>query len=236
MATATLADRLRAYHGLKAGDDVGVKPVLGEVKATGNQLVTAIANTAAVDLVDEVVIPEGAEVDDKRQPVYFSKAKAIFYNHDYAAPPIGTFRNAALRNGQWVAQFSISKTPFAQDLYTLMSEGAINGVSIGFIRLAGGAPSDDEISRYGLAKFITRVWRWLELSVTPQPCNPEAWIMGEKSAQDGGFVEKVRKAVERRAVSEDTAAILGAPKRVVVSVPRPKKIVILRSGCLEGLG
>ena len=216
---ASIADRLRERYGLKADTDVGVRPAFAEIKESSPGMVTAIANTAAIDLVDEVVVPEGAERDEKGQPVYFGTAKAIFYNHNYDLPPIGTFRNARLTPKGWVSQFSLSKaTQFARDIGALIGEGAINGVSIGFIRLTGGKPTDDEVARYGMAEFVTRTWRWLELSVTPQPCNPEAWITGAKSVPDDAFTEKVRKAMERRVVGEDTARALGVPARKKVIV------------------
>ena len=55
----------------------------------------------------------------------------------------------------------------------MIAEGAVNGVSIGFDRLGGGPPTDDEVRLYGPVDFVTRAWRWLELSVTPMPCNPD---------------------------------------------------------------
>lgn len=215
----TVADRIRARLKLADGEDIGVRPVLSEVKESSPGLVTAVANTAAVDLVDEVVVPEGVELDPSGQPMYLKDAKSIFYNHDSFLPPIGTFRNMRLTPKGIVAQFSLSKaTQFAKDVGALIGEGAINGVSIGFIRLSGGQPTEDEVGKYGIHAYITRAWRWLELSVTPQPCNPEAWIMGAKSVPDDAFTEKVRKAAERRIVSRETVEMLGVARR--------KKIVI----------
>ena len=52
---ASIADRLRERYGLKADTDVGVRPAFAEIKEQSPGMVTAIANTAAIDLVDEVV-------------------------------------------------------------------------------------------------------------------------------------------------------------------------------------
>lgn len=215
MATG-LAERIRQRHGLKADADVGVKAVLSDVTARPDGLVTAVANTAAVDLVREVVVPEGALRDAQGQPAYFADAKAIYWNHDYAMPPIGTFRNARLTPKGWACQFQMSKLAFAQDVLTLILEGSVNGTSIGFDRLVAGEPVDAEIERYGMADYITRSWRWLELSVTPMPCNPEAWIQGVKSAPHEGFVEAVRKAAERHAIRPETADAMGCGRKKIV--------------------
>lgn len=210
---AILADRIREKHNLNADADVGVKAMLSEVKEASPGTVTAVANTAAIDLEDEVVVPGGAELDANRQPVYFGTAKAIYLNHDYGVLPIGTLRNVRLSPAGWVIQWAPSKTATAQDCMVLVGEGALNGMSIGFIRKDAGPPTEDEVKRYGMARVVTRRWLWLETSLTAMPCNPEAWITGVKSAPDDATVEKVSKALERGLIRPETADILGVARR-----------------------
>lgn len=224
---ATLAERVRAHHKLSEADSVGVKAVFASVKEATPGTVTAVANTASIDLDDEVVVPGGAEVDDQRQPLYFKDAKAIYLNHDYSLMPIGTLRNARLTGGGWVIQWAPAKTALAADCMSLIADGCLNGMSIGFIHRDSGPMTDDEVRMYGMASSIVRRWTWLETSLTAMPCNPEAWIQGEKSAPTEAVVEKVRKALERRAIRRETAELLG--------VEKSKKVVRIWSegGCVS---
>lgn len=207
-----LRDRIRQHHGLKPDDPVGVKAVLAEKAPEVNEaqrLVTAVANTAAIDLDNEVVVPEGADT------AYFLKAKAIYWNHDYNQPPIGTLRNASLKGGRWVIQYRASdKTQFANDIYGLILDGAVNGVSIGFMAMEASKPTDKEVELYGLASSVVRSWKWLETSAVSMPCNPEAWITGRSAAApDDAFCERVSKRVGRGLCSKATAEALGVTRR-----------------------
>lgn len=207
-----LRERIRAHHGLKADDPVGVKAVLAERAPEVNEaqrLVTAVANTAAIDLDNEVVIPEGAD------KTYFAKAKAIYWNHDYDRPPIGTLRNASLKGGRWVIQYRASdKTEFARDIYGLVLDGAVNGVSIGFVPRDSGRPTDAEVELYGLASSVVRSWLWLETSAVSMPCNPEAWITGRSAGRPAdSFCDAVSKRVGRGLCSKATAEALGVTRR-----------------------
>lgn len=64
----TLLDHIRAKHGLAADAPLGVHQSVADgwrsVREDSLLTVTAIANTAAVDLMDEVVVPEGCEMSN----------------------------------------------------------------------------------------------------------------------------------------------------------------------------
>lgn len=103
-------------------------------------------------------------------------------------------------------------------------ESPVRGVSIGFLRTNWGQPTKDDIAKYGPHLMTTRAWKWMELSVTPQPCNPEAWIVGAgKSApklddRTAGTIDNLaRKGVIRPA----TARALG-----LETSPARKKLLI----------
>lgn len=137
-----LIDRFRAKHGLSQDAPAGIHTSASTQirSARDNELliVTATANTAAVDLMDEVVLPEGCELGPDGQPAYLSASKAIHLNHDYYELPIGTVRNCALRSGKWVCQFSVhGKTETSRDVQALLEmgdESPLRGVSIGYVR------------------------------------------------------------------------------------------------------
>lgn len=157
----------------KAGEVIGVKQVVAKMEAQPNGDIIAVANTAGIDLADEVVVPGGGD------PSYFAKFKTLYWNHNYGLP-IGTARSIKLRpDNSWYVRFALSKqavTEYGQDVRALIDEGVVNGVSIGFAALQWGPPTDEETKLYGDARNIVRRWKWLELSITPMPCNPDATL------------------------------------------------------------
>lgn len=234
-----LTDRIRAHHGLQEADDVGVKASLTdsirvERKGEGGaREVVAVANTPAVDISQEVVLPEGAARTKDGQIEYFDRARSIYLNHDYDTAPIGTLRSTKLQGkgaeAAWVIRFVLhGKTQASAEiaaLFELGEDNPVRGVSIGFIRKDGGEPTDDEKAEYGpLCEYVTREWLWLETSVTPQPCNPEAWIMAVSEGKSIEIADEaargLERAISRGIVSKSTARLIGLPRRRYIDVPR----------------
>lgn len=198
--------------GLHGMASIGLQVVEPSRKAamSGNQPeVVAIANTAAVDLDDEVVVPSGAD------PALFEKYGAIYYNHiSYGDMlPVGTLRQAALINGgsAWRIRFAVASNPFAQDVLTAIREGVVRGVSIGFVRTEWGDPTAEELDEYGPHQSITRGWRWLETSVVPMPCNPDAIIDGMTMPDEAA--RSLEELVRKGRIGQKSAAMMGLPKR-----------------------
>lgn len=219
----TLLERVSGrYAGVaKEAGPVGLKAVTAEVSYNPSAaIVTAVANTAAVDQADEVVVPEGAEMGPNGGPRYMAEMRAIYYNHDYDQLPIASFVNARLTPKGWVTQFKMTgKTPLSRDLTALFALGddnPVRGVSIGFVRTQSGEPTEDEVGKYGPHSWITRKWIWLELSVTPMPCNPEAMISGVAMPTDE-TIRRIEALATKRVITTQTARLLG--------VPEPRKIV-----------
>lgn len=180
------------------------------------RLVTAIANTAAIDMDDEVVVPSGAA-----ERSYFDVAKTIYLNHDYTIP-IGRMRWRKLKDGAHLVQFHVSdKTTVARDAFELIDEGIIAGVSIGFEATDRSEPTDEETDLYGPASVVTRAWNWIELSATSMPCNSEALVQaverGDASLDDAKATQ-VDALVKKGMVSRETARIIGLPDRKVFAV------------------
>ncbi len=161
--------------------------------------VVVIANTADVDLDSEVVVPSGADTS------YFFKNRTIFWNHDYNVP-IARLRYASLKGGKWIVNMTFGKGEFATEVREMVQDGVVTGTSVGFIPTLYGRPTPDETKAYGPHDSIVRSWKWLELSITPLPCNVEAMIeAGEKGL--------VSKATIRKALPD-----VATPKRRVLIV------------------
>jgi len=218
---ATILDKIREHHDLGADAKVGVKAGPAEELRVNEDARTfrAIANTAAVDLDDEVVVPEGADV------AYFQANKTLFYNHDYTQP-IGTMVNKPkmIRHDgskAWTVSGYISKTPFASDVFTMMSEGVIRGTSIGFLATESRRPTDEETKTYGPHRSIVPSWKWLELSITGFPCNASAMIQSvHKASPDDRVLGGLDNALRKGKISRKSARMMGLPdrRRVLVVV------------------
>lgn len=90
----------------------------------------------------------------------------LLYNHDPKSP-IGVVEGVELGDNQIYVTFKFASTPLAQEVKTLVDEGVLRAMSIGFISLKqkveGGVLIHDE-------------WMWLETSIVSIPANPKAII------------------------------------------------------------
>lgn len=182
MTTPLERMRHRLYARGLDTDGVGIKAVPTDSMAIATQFaddldgvefpITAVANTAAIDMDDEVVVPEGADT------TYFSKNRTILYNHD-SDLPIGSLVWMKFDDvkRKWVVRFNLGKaTQLQRDIRALIREGVIRGLSIGFLATDWGKPTPAEVATHGVHKSIVREWKWMELSVTALPCNVEAVV------------------------------------------------------------
>lgn len=166
--------------GMRTDEDVRFKSVEAPIEITRDETdgpngdyfeFVATANTASIDLDDEVVVPEGAD------PAYFFRYRTIYLNHNISEP-VGTLRYAKLIGGSWqIGGTLLSSTTVARDARELVRHGIIRGVSIGFVGTDFGRPTKEEVKLYGEHSQIIRRWRWLETSITPMPANPDAVMM-----------------------------------------------------------
>ena len=92
----------------------------------------------------------------------------------------------------------------AKDVATLVAEGVVRGVSVGYVATDFGRPTPEEVEQYGDLRSIVRKWLWLELSVTPMPCNPDAVI----------------QLADQKRISPMTVNMLGVK-------PKPKHYLVL---------
>lgn len=181
-------------------------------------LLTAVATTPRVDMDGEVVVPEGLD------PSMFQKLGAIYYNHDYYSElPIGALRSIQpiKGGGGWRVQMSMSRTQFAQDVATAIEDGAIRGTSIGFQRIDWGEPTSTEVNKYGPHQTITRKGNWIELSITPMPCNHDAMIDRARSMVNDATADALDALAIKGRIARDSAYKMGLPRpRVMLQVKK----------------
>jgi hypothetical protein len=148
---------------------------------------TGIASTIETDLMDDIVVPEGAE---------FRLPLPLLYGHD-SDQPIGWVRAARVKKDRIEVDCEVADIDEADSpelkaeinkRWTQLKTGLVRGLSIGFNPIET-AQIDGS---WGL-KFIR--WKWLELSACVIACNEPSGIVS---------IKQIRKSF-----SDSTSAALG---------------------------
>lgn len=164
-------------HGLKIAEGVGVAQVAAVAEfEVEDRIVRGLASVPNVDADGEVV--QIARFD---QVSYFpKKVKACFYNHSYAGfpadfrYPIGkiiSFDPVTLRS-----EIKITELPIGDEILTLVREGIIGHMSVGYAVTNAGPPTLQEIKQFGRHKRNVRGGILMEISLVARPANPAAKI------------------------------------------------------------
>ena len=175
---ASLVDCIKRRHPMIRKDaNVGVRsgymPSEMAIVTNDPRNLLVMANTAAIDEDNEVVVPDGAMLD------YFGQNRMVFFDHEYKNKDMaGGVRRGwpKLTPEGWKVQFHVRRSADGDQLLKDAEDYGVS-VSIGFDALEHGPPTDEEIAKYGGGKSfrsIVRKWRWIELSVTWMPCNVSA--------------------------------------------------------------
>lgn len=176
-----------------------------EVKGDGRML-SVVANTTDIDLENEVVDPDGAELD------YILANRKVFVDHEYTfdrvVGKVRQIRRSVDDRGRVVAWKVEMGTHGALGAEIVEAAQAIGiGASIGFQALEFGPPTRDEIERFSkdgrVPEIVVRRWRWLELSLTHFPCNVSCQDLTVAPGVDLG--ERAREAVEDGRIAPETA-------------------------------
>ena len=129
------------------------------------------------DRDNEIIDPAG--IDYKA----YRKNPIILWSHNYTEPPIGKAlwikKWSDRDSGGHIAKGRIAKTAKGDEILSLMQQGILNTVSIGFIPIASHNPTDDEIKKNPKLKGVHRVHDKIsvvEFSIVNVPSNPEATI------------------------------------------------------------
>lgn len=142
----------------------------------GERWITAWASTPDEDLAGDIVSPTGAKYQLPIPLLAFHKTDS----------PVGVVTEAHVSDKGIRVRAKLTKgVALADEVWALVKDGAIGAVSIGFKAL-----KSKPLKSGGL---LFEAWRWLELSLTPVPCNSNARIIsvgksiayatGEEAAQ-----------------------------------------------------
>jgi len=146
----------------------------------GERSFTAKITTNAIDRDKEVLLPEGMDATD------FEKSPSIFWAHDYFQLPLG--KAVALKRfpNHWLAKGVMAERPdthpeqaewFPDTVLSLMEQGVIKGVSVGFDPVTHRKPNTEDRRKFGegVQNVVSR-WRLLEYSIAPMPANQDALV------------------------------------------------------------
>lgn len=161
----------------------------------GERWLTAWATTPDEDLVGDVVLPTGAQYE---LPIPL----LAYHRHD---APVGVVTEAHVSERGIRIRARLSRgVQLADELWQLVKDGAVGAVSIGFQAL-----KSKPLPSGGL---LFEAWRWLELSLTPVPANPNARIIhvGKAiayAAEDCAADVAPEPAKVKRAILSDAAEL-----------------------------
>lgn len=177
----------------------------------GERSFVARITSAALDRDNEVLIPEGMISTD------YEKNPVVFWNHDHDRP-IGKATNLKRDAEGWTAKATLAKRPenhegewFPDTVLSLLQQGVIKGVSVGFMPTESRKPTPKDVEKFGDA--VTRVfskWKLLEFSVAPLQANQDALVT----------------AVSKSLVSRETASKLFPDVEIPPVVETPTEVVV----------
>jgi phage head maturation protease len=161
-----------------------VEPVHTGVAGAGSA--TLYASTRRLDRDNEVIVPEGVNLDQ------YNLAPVLLFAHQWSATPIGSMQNTHNDGYGIKGVANFASTEKAQDIFTLVKEGHLRTSSIGFIPtevVDQSNPLFTKLLEFALMnwgeftkedarkveRFITR-GIMLENSIVPVPANPDALI------------------------------------------------------------
>jgi hypothetical protein len=184
--------------------------------ANGRPLeIVSYANTAAVDLEREVVVPEGGDVRS-----YLTANGNLFVDHRYDMEHVvAKCIRMALDSKGWLCTgqfFKAFETEYTRACVALAMAGTL-AMSIGFEALDYGDPSPEEMRLYPGVESIVRRWKALEVSYTAMPMNVTCRQVTTNLAASGEVAEKSRKALIDAHVSADVVKTFGIkPRRILI--------------------
>lgn len=154
------------------------KELFGKLKAEGEEgdyiIVSGFANYNAPDDVQERLDPKS--MDDSR----FKKNPVMLYNHQKDYPVGDVIEYEKRDDGIFIKRARISKSDVPQIKFVrdLVLEGILKGFSVGFM---GGDSEKDPQNDKG---YLTKNWKWFELSIVPLPMQADSLLSVSKAYND----------------------------------------------------
>jgi len=188
----------------------------------GKREIVAVISASTVDAEGDVVLPQGLQkADYSGMPIYF--------NHQYAfktdALPIGSVKWIKPGNHQGIPSIiskgSISEgTQNARDVFNLLQDKSIKGVSIGFTPIKTAKPTAQELVQFPGAKQIIHSWKLKEWSIAPLQCNQQAVAL---MVSKGYSQERIDALMEKAVIEEITEEVNDSEKHEGSSAKKPVK-------------
>jgi len=136
---------------------------------------TATITDESIDRDSEVLLASGMNKKD------FVKNGIILFNHNRDFP-VCTALSLRRKGDGWVAKGKIAEgVQRADDVWALIKQGVLKGISVGFQILEQRPPTAKDLKDFG--KDVTNViskWKLLEFSVVSIPANQNALITAAK--------------------------------------------------------
>lgn len=150
--------------------------LVGAVKSVAVDTFEGWASTASLDRQGDVVLPDAFTSSLKafldNGPIYWNHAEM----HDPLAKPIGRAIDAKIARDGLYMKAKWARTPEAEEVRGLVSDGIVKSLSIGF------RPRESRKGEGG-ANVITDL-ELLEVSVVAIPANPSAVITASKALDE----------------------------------------------------
>jgi len=188
-----------------------LKTLDATIKSDGPK-VDATITTETIDRDGEVIISQGMDATE------FEKNPVVFYNHDYAQP-IGKISELRRSEGKIDATIEFAQKPddyegsyFPEFVESLVEQGIVKGISIGFVPSPGGVRKASDKDRKDYGEEVRQVyskWKLLEVSVAPLPANSTALVTAvQKGAVD---IDGAKKWLDYQPSA--TTVYISLPKR-----------------------
>lgn len=187
-----------------------IKALTAQMSGTAKGF-TATITAETLDRDGEVLIPQGMNSKE------FEQNPVLFWNHDYGQP-VGKCVGLKRGDRSIVGEFVFAKKPdgysgefFPEIAASLVGQGIVNAVSVGYVPEPGGIRRATDIDRKKYGESVSTVfsrWKLLEVSLAPLQANPDALITAVKK----GIVSPV---AAKKFFGID------APRRTVVTIDLP---------------
>lgn len=148
-------------------------------------LITYTGNSDEEDRYGSIVSPRGAITE----PYMRAGAGPVLWAHDYSTPPVGkTVKlTKSAKALTFLVEFATQQSEFAREIYELVRDGFLPGVSIGFIPIKAEEYEATTVNSYFAENKKYTEWELLELSVVPVPACRGAL---KKAYADGKLSDK----------------------------------------------
>lgn len=162
--------------------------VKGVVDEVAKVISGIVGSTGAIDRQGESLNPSGWQTDN------YLNNPVVLYGHDYKVNrPVGKTLRVYIEENQLRFDVQFNETTLGQEVFSLMKDGYLNAVSVGFIPLEFG--NDGE--------YTYQKMELLELSVVPVPANPEALTYLKAHAPTVYKVHEAEEVEEEKPAEEN---------------------------------